>query len=86
MLILTVKPGFYGSKFKIAPLKKIKLIQKLNPKLKVIVDGGMTPETVGYAVEAGADDIVSGSFLSKSRDPRQAIKELVSAIKSRVLS
>jgi len=76
VLILTVHPGFYGARYLKAPLKKIKLVKKLNPKIKVIVDGGMNPKTIKGAAKAGADYFVSGSFVTKSDNPKKAIREL----------
>lgn len=76
VLILTVHPGFYGAKFLSAPLQKIKMLKKMKPSLKIIVDGGMTPENIGNAARAGADYFVSGSFVSKSDEPKKAYKKL----------
>jgi len=76
ILILTVHPGFYGSKFLPNELKKIVEIKKANPKIKVIVDGGMCPDTIGKAVNAGADYFVSGSFVVKAENPKNAMREL----------
>ncbi len=82
VLILTVHPGFYGAKFLSVPLKKIKQIKKINPKIKVIVDGGMNLKTIKKAVKAGGDLFVSGSFVTKADDPRERIKSLMNSIKN----
>ncbi|MEW5896853.1 MAG: hypothetical protein AB1668_04125 [Nanoarchaeota archaeon] len=82
ILVMTVHPGFYGSEYLKYPLEKIKQIKKVNPQIEVIVDGGMKPETVGDAVKAGADGIVSGSFITKSGNPARAIKKLEKAAKA----
>jgi len=76
VLILTVHPGFYEAKFMATSLKKIELIKKINPKVKVIVDGGMKPGTIGKAVKAGGDYFVSGSFVTRAERPMAALKEL----------
>jgi ribulose-phosphate 3-epimerase len=76
VLVLTVHPGFYGAKYLKKPLEKIKQIKKLNSKIKVVVDGGMNLDTIKEAVKAGADIIVSGSFIAKSEDSRKAIEKL----------
>ena len=81
VLILTVHPGFYGAKFLSAPLKKIKQIKKINPKIKIIVDGGMDPKTIKKAVKAGADLFVSGSYVTKAENPKERIKILLSSLK-----
>lgn len=76
VLILTVHPGFYGAKYLKYPLRKIAEIKKINPKVKVIVDGGMNPKTVKDASKAGADQIVSGSFITKAEKPKERMREL----------
>ncbi|MBS3127130.1 hypothetical protein J4228_03115 [Candidatus Woesearchaeota archaeon] len=81
VLILTVHPGFYGAKYLKSPLKKIQPLKKVNPKIKIIVDGGMNPATIKDARNAGADDVVSGSYLTNSADPQKAMKELKRAMK-----
>jgi len=76
VLILTVHPGFYGATYLKSPLKKIEGIKKMNPKIKIIVDGGMNPQTVKDAAKAGADYIVSGSFITKAEKPKERMKRL----------
>lgn len=76
VLILTVHPGFYGGKYLKAPLRKIKEIKKVNPKVKIIVDGGMNPKTARDSVKAGADYIVSGSFITKAQKPKERMREM----------
>ncbi|MBR9683837.1 ribulose-phosphate 3-epimerase [Candidatus Woesearchaeota archaeon] len=80
LLILTVKPGFYGSKFLKSKLRKIKQAKKINPKLKVIVDGGISPRTIKKAKKAGADFFVSGSYTTKADNPKERIATLMRAI------
>ena len=74
VLILTVHPGFYGAKYLKYPLNKITEIKQENPKIKIIVDGGMNPTTAKDAAKAGADYIVSGSFITKAEDPKERMK------------
>ncbi len=81
VLVLTVHPGFYGSKYLRSELLKIRPIKKVNPKVKVIVDGGMNPETIKEAKRAGADLFVSGSYLTNNyitnnHSTREAIREM----------
>ncbi len=80
VLILTVHPGFYGSKYLASELKKIKPIKRINPRVKVIVDGGMNPTTIKKAARYGADFFISGSYVTESDNPRRAMKELGRAI------
>lgn len=81
VLVLTVHPGFYGSKFLPDGLKKIKEIKKINPKIKVIVDGGMNPETIKLAKKAGGDYFVSGSYTTIAEKPKERIRLLLKALR-----
>ncbi|MFH1395900.1 MAG: hypothetical protein ABIG93_00730 [archaeon] len=83
VLVLTVHPGFYGAKYLKCELKKIAQIKKINPQVKVIVDGGMNPSTIGAAAKAGADYFVSGSYTTKANKPRTSIRNLLKAIKNK---
>ena len=76
ILILTVHPGFYGGKYLKSELKKILPIKRINPQVKVIVDGGMNPQTLPEAIKAGADYFVSGSFVVGSDNPKKALQRL----------
>ena len=80
VLILTVHPGFYGSRYMPEELRKIKLIKKINPKVNVIVDGGMNPKTIRDAQKAGADLFISGSYVTESDNPKKRMKELMKMI------
>ena len=85
ILVLTVKPGFYGSKFQKSQLKKIQSIKKYIIKnqlnTKIIIDGSMNPQHIKLANKAGADIFISGSFLMKSDNPKKAMIELKKSIK-----
>lgn len=82
VLILTVKPGFYGSPYLPKNLKKIQQIKSINSRIEVIVDGGMNPETIGEAAKAGADYFVSGSYTTKAEKPKESIRKLKEVIES----
>ena len=79
LLILTVHPGFYGSKYLKEELLKIKKIKTINPKIKVIVDGGMNPKTIKNARKAGGDVFVSGSYLQNGEPKKRLAEEKDSA-------
>jgi len=78
VLIMTVDPGFYGSKFIPATIPKIKELRTLRPHMDIEVDGGIAPGTIELAKEAGANIFVSGSFIMKNENPKQAVEELES--------
>jgi ribulose-phosphate 3-epimerase len=76
VLVMTVTPGKYGSVFLSENLEKVKRIRELDTDLPIEVDGGMNPENAFLALEAGADVIVSGSYILKSDDVERAMWEL----------
>jgi ribulose-phosphate 3-epimerase len=76
VLIMTVNPGYYGSKFLPEVLEKVKALRELKPNLEIEVDGGIDDKTIKQAYEAGANLFISGSYLQKSEDLEQATKAL----------
>jgi ribulose-phosphate 3-epimerase len=80
ILVMTVNPGFGGQKFLSSQLKKIenirKKIEKSGKKIELEVDGGINDQTARIAVEAGADVLVSGSYIFGSGNYQQAIQNL----------
>lgn len=76
VLILTVHPGFYGARYLKTPLKKIPHLKYRNPHVTIIVDGGMSPQTIRQAAQAGADWFITGSYTTKAKDPKKAMKTL----------
>lgn len=80
VLIMTVEPGFGGQSFMSDMLPKITAIREkaneVNPDLLIQVDGGIVPETARLCVDAGADVLVSGSFIFGAPDTKKAIDSL----------
>lgn len=76
VLLMTVNPGFGGQKFQPEVLAKIKSLRQAYPNIKIEVDGGINPETGKKCVEAGANILVSGSYIFTSKNPAQTIKKL----------
>jgi ribulose-phosphate 3-epimerase len=80
VLLMSVNPGFGGQKFientisKIEKLKK--LIRQKGSHALIQVDGGVQAETAPRLVKAGANVLVSGSFVFKSTDPLSTIHAL----------
>ena len=69
LLVMTVNPGFGGQKLIPYTLDKVRearrLIQKLGCRTDIEVDGGITLDNVGEAMDAGANIIVAGSAVFK---------------------
>ena len=80
VLVMTVEPGFGGQSFMSDMLPKITAIREkaneVNPDLLIQVDGGIVPETARLCVDAGADVLVSGSFIFGAADTKEAIDSL----------
>jgi ribulose-phosphate 3-epimerase len=82
VLIMTVKPGFYGSKFLPEMSDKIRNLRKLRPDLDLEVDGGIKPETIEEVYNAGANMFVSGSYLINSDEVGERIRILKKKIRA----
>ncbi|MEO1264076.1 MAG: ribulose-phosphate 3-epimerase [Pseudomonadota bacterium] len=67
VLLMTVNPGFGGQSFIGAVLPKISEVRDLigDRDIDIELDGGVTPETVGEAAQAGANVFVAGSAVFK---------------------
>lgn len=80
VLIMSVNPGFGGQEFienTYTRLNQLKnLIERKNSKALIEVDGGVTAANSSQLYEAGADILVSGSFIFESGDPLKTIAEL----------
>lgn len=80
ILIMTVEPGFGGQHFMLPMVDKILFISKHindnNLKVKIEVDGGINFKTAATSIKAGADILVSGSFLFSSDNPSDVISQI----------
>ncbi len=79
VLIMSVEPGFGGQSFLPSVLKKVTALRKKFPDLMIQMDGGIDDVTVKECVQAGADNLVSGSYIFSSADRAAAIKSLRAA-------
>ena len=80
VLIMSVHPGFSGQSFITDVIPKIKktkdLINKTKRKIYLQVDGGINKENAGIVKENGANVLVAASFIFKSSNYKDAIKQL----------
>lgn len=78
--LMSVNPGFGGQQFIPSTLPRItelkKLISQYNSAALIEVDGGVTLENAPSIIEAGADVLVAGNTVFKSKDPLQTIASL----------
>ena len=80
ILIMTVEPGKGGQKLIPKTLTKVKELKKYmrenNLDFNIEVDGGINDITADEAVKAGADILVVGSYLIKSKDYASVVRKL----------
>lgn len=77
--VLAVYPGPSGQKFQHQALDKIRFLRSHYPESVIEVDGGITEETAHLARKAGADIVVSASYIFSSKDPAGAYRKLLAA-------
>lgn len=80
VLIMTVNPGFGGQKFISSMIEKIETISRIrdniNPKLLIEVDGGVSSDNARRLIEAGANVLVAGNSVFKSKNITNAVRNL----------
>ncbi|MBV6397303.1 MAG: Ribulose-phosphate 3-epimerase [Anaerolineales bacterium] len=67
VLVMSVNPGFGGQTFIPESVDKIRqlraMLDEINSPARLEVDGGIIPETLRLARDAGADTFVAGNFI-----------------------
>ena len=78
--IMSVNPGFGGQSFIENTYTKVKqlkdLITRKGASTKIEIDGGVTNKNAKQLVDAGADVLVAGSYVFKSANQPETIKDL----------
>tara|TARA_S200000501_G_scaffold331906_1_gene334242 strand:+ start:1662 stop:2312 length:651 start_codon:yes stop_codon:yes gene_type:complete len=78
--IMSVNPGFGGQEFIKNTFHKIKELKELREKNKnnflIEIDGGVNMENAKNIIDSGADILVAGSTVFKSKKPIETIKKL----------
>jgi ribulose-phosphate 3-epimerase len=87
VLIMTVNPGFGGQKFIPQSVDKIRrcreLLDRAGSRAELSVDGGISPDTAGAVVAAGATVLVAGSAVYGHQEgPAAGIAALRAAARS----
>ncbi|KAJ2159348.1 RIBULOSE-phosphate 3-epimerase [Coemansia sp. RSA 552] len=73
VLVMTVEPGFGGQAFMPECMAKVRALRNRFPDLDIEVDGGLAPENIEEAAQAGANVIVAGSSIFKAQSPGDVI-------------
>lgn len=82
VLVMTVEPGFGGQKFmdmsdKITAIRKYAdENRKTDTPLNIQVDGGIDDKTAPVVKKAGANILVSGSYLFRAENMAEAVRKL----------
>ncbi len=78
--VMSVNPGFGGQKFITNTFNKVKRLKELREKNKnnflIEIDGGVNLENAKDLIDSGADVLVAGSSVFKSKNPIETIKKL----------
>jgi ribulose-phosphate 3-epimerase len=70
------KVGKQGQSFDERVLNRIREAKIMFPGVTIQIDGSVNGETAELLVEAGANRLVSGSYILRSEDPKATIKEM----------
>lgn len=80
VLLMSVNPGFGGQKFIENTINKIQrlktMIAETGSNAVIEIDGGVHAETAPRLVTAGADVLVSGSYIFNAANPNEIIHNL----------
>jgi len=67
ILVMSVEPGFGGQKFMPEAIDKVIALDLIrhenNLDFMIQVDGGITEDNAGYLIQAGANNLVAGSYI-----------------------
>jgi ribulose-phosphate 3-epimerase len=78
VLCMSIEPGYSGQKFMPEALDRIRTVRAVLPRgVHVQVDGGIGPENVRSAYEAGATLLVAGTSIFGREDLPRAYRRLV---------
>ncbi len=75
-LIMGVDPGAQGREFNAKAVDKVRELRARNSEIIIAADGGVGPLEAASLLEAGANVLVSGSYVFGQEDIKQAIISL----------
>ncbi len=76
VLVMSINPGFSGQAFMTEVLEKVTEIRKKHPRLMVQMDGGISAATAKACIDAGANNLVSATYIFSAPDRAKAISSL----------
>ncbi len=79
-LVMSVYPGFSGQKFIAGSEERVRTLKDMlveaGSSAMIEVDGGVDGSNAPILKQAGADIVVSGNYIFKSKDPAATIRSL----------
>jgi len=76
VLLMTVNPGFYGSKFLPEVMDKVAELRKARPDMEIGADGGAKESNITQIAQAGVDVIYVGSAIFLQPQPGESFHRL----------
>ena len=80
VLLMSINPGFGGQKFEDITYNRVKKLRKMIDErgldTRIEIDGGVSDKNIKALVEAGADTFVAGSYIFKSDNQIETIRDL----------
>jgi ribulose-phosphate 3-epimerase len=84
ILVMSVNPGFGGQRFIHEVLPKLERVRKFIDSAglptDIEIDGGIGPDTIRSARDAGAEVFVAGTSVFRAPDPVAAVRDMKAAI------
>lgn len=77
VIIMSVYPGKGGQKFIENTFDRVKMLRKSSKNIDISVDGGVSSLNSYNLISNGASTLVSGSFLMKSENINDSIKNML---------
>tara|TARA_S200000501_G_scaffold378818_1_gene443948 strand:- start:7732 stop:8364 length:633 start_codon:yes stop_codon:yes gene_type:complete len=77
VIIMSVFPGKGGQKFIKSTFDKVKLLRNYDKNIDISVDGGVGSSNSKTLISKGASTLVSGSYLMKSDNINDSIKNML---------
>lgn len=80
VLLMSINPGFGGQKFEDITYNRVKKLRKMindqGLSTRIEIDGGVSNKNIEALVDAGADTFVAGSYIFKSSNQIETIRDL----------
>lgn len=74
--------GAQGAPFDPRAIERVREIHQAHPKVKIAVDGGVSPSNIGDLIAAGASRFCVGSAIMQAPDPATAYRQLAHSLQS----